>query len=83
HLNHPIGRFLTIVECKKYASKEPVGIDVVQRLYGIQQTKQANKALIVTTSFFTKPAKEEAALHNNLIDLKDFHSLKVWLAKYR
>jgi HJR/Mrr/RecB family endonuclease len=59
-----------------------VGIDIVQRIYGIQQTQHANKALIVTTSYFTPPAKSEAARHNGLIDLKDFEALKQWLSRY-
>jgi CheY-like chemotaxis protein len=83
HLKHEIGAFLMLVECKKWASDRPVGIDVVQRVFGIQQTQHASKALIVTTSFFTPPAKSEATRHSGLIDLKDFKDLKQWLSKYK
>ncbi|MHC4587059.1 MAG: restriction endonuclease [Planctomycetota bacterium] len=82
YLHHKIGTFLTIVECKKQASQNHVGVGVVQRLFGVQQTLQANKSLIVTTSFFTDPAKKEASRHSHLMDLKDFEGLKEWLKKY-
>jgi CheY-like chemotaxis protein len=82
YVRHEISDFIMLVECKRWAPDNPVGIDVIQRLYGIQQTQQANKSLIVTTSYFTDPAKREAALHNDLIDLKDYNSLKQWLRRY-
>ncbi|MFC1513612.1 restriction endonuclease [candidate division KSB1 bacterium] len=83
HLKHEVGSFLMLVECKKWASDRPVGIDVVQRVYGIQQTKHASKSLIVTTSYFTPPAKSEAAKQNGLVELHDFEALKLWLSKYQ
>ena len=83
YLKHEVGTFLMLVECKKRASDQPVGIDVIQRLFGIQQMQHANKALIVTTSFFTPPAKSEVARHNGLIDLKNIEALRQWLNKYR
>jgi CheY-like chemotaxis protein/HJR/Mrr/RecB family endonuclease len=82
YLRHEVTNFVMLVECKRWSPDNPVGIDVIQRLYGIQQTKKANKALVVTTSYFTEPAKTEAALHNGLIDLKDYQSLKKWLQRY-
>lgn len=82
YLRHEVGSFLTLVECKKLHPEHPVGIEVVQRLYGIQQTKQANKSMIVTTSFFSAPAKKEAELHSGLLELKDYGDLKNWLKHY-
>jgi HJR/Mrr/RecB family endonuclease len=81
YLRHEVTNFMILVECKRWSLDNPVGIDVIQRLHGIQQTKSASKALIVTTSYFTEPAKSEAALHNGLIDLKDYQSLKKWLQR--
>jgi HJR/Mrr/RecB family endonuclease len=82
YFRHEVSSFIMLVECKRWAPDNPVGIDIIQRLYGVQQTQQANKSLIVTTSYFTGPAKREAALHNDLIDLKDYDSLKQWLKRY-
>jgi restriction endonuclease Mrr len=82
YLRHEVGSFLMLIECKLRAPDRPVGIDVVQRLYGIQQTKNASKAMIVTTSFFTEPARKEASQLSGIIDLKDYTTLKTWLARY-
>lgn len=83
HLRHQIGSFLMIVECKKWAADKPVGIDIVQRLYGIQHAKKANKSLIVTTSYFTKPATTEAQQYASLMDLRDYDQLKEWLLTFQ
>ena len=80
-LRHQIGSFLMLVECKKWASDNPVGIDVVQRLYGIQIAQKANKSMIVTTSHFTKPATNEAVQYSHLMDLRDYDALRSWLAE--
>jgi restriction endonuclease Mrr len=77
-----ICNFLMYVECKRWHPKQHVGIEVVQRLYGVQQIDKANKSMIVTTSFFTKPAIEEWRRYKNLMDLKDYNDLKEWLKRY-
>jgi restriction endonuclease Mrr len=83
YLKNQIGAFLTFVECKRWQPGKHVGIEVVQRLYGVQQSNRANKSLIVTTSFFTKPAIEECRRYEHLMDLKDYYDLKEWLNSYR
>ena len=50
--------FLFYVECKKYAPNQHVGIDVIQRLYGVISAEKATGGIIATTSYFTKPAKD-------------------------
>lgn len=53
-----LGSFLYLVECKKYAPNHHVGIDVIQRLYGVVSDEKATAGIIVTTSYFTKSAKD-------------------------
>lgn len=66
-----------IVKCKRYS--KPVGIDVVHRLAGAQEVSGANRAILVTTSYFTKAAQNEAQkLHLDLIDIDTLHT---WLSK--
>src|SRR5215216_5530600 len=43
YFRHEVSSFVMLVECKRWAPHNPVGIDIIQRLYGIQQTQQANK----------------------------------------
>lgn len=50
--------FLFYVECKKYSPDQHVGIDVIQRLYGVISAEKVTGGIIATTSYFTKPAKD-------------------------
>lgn len=68
-----------IVECKRYQTGNNVGIDIVQRIYGVKTDLQVNKGIIVTTSNFTKKAKEFALKHTHELDLRDGHQLMLWI----
>jgi len=74
--------FLILVECKRYSPKNKVGVGIIREVAGVHSFKQPSKSIIVTTSTFTKPAKEAAAILKEQIDLKDYFSLKEWLSKY-
>jgi len=82
YIRNQVCSMLMFVECKRYAPDHPVGIDIVQRLYGVQTSQHANKSMIVTTSFFTLPATKEARRYESLMDLRDYDDLKKWLARY-
>ena len=73
---------LTYVECKKYSVENKVGVEVVRSLYGVHNMHNANKSLIVTTSFFTRDAVKEASHVGAAMELKDYNDLKSWLALY-
>lgn len=66
--------FLFYVECKKYAPNHPVGIEVIQRLYGVISAEKATGGIIVTTSYFAKPAKDYLQKFNltHQITLQDY-----------
>lgn len=69
--------FLFYVECKKYAPDRPVGIDVVQRLYGVVSAEKATGGIVATTSHFAKPVKDyirEYKLENQ-ITLQDYETI--------
>ncbi len=68
-----------IVECKRYAMHNKVTLDVVQRLYGVKMAEKANKAILVTTSSFTKDASKFASQHCWDLSLKDKRDLLSWL----
>lgn len=78
-LENPAVKFLTFVECKKYTPIRRVGVEVVRGLYGVQQMLDANKSVVVTTSFFSKPAREEHRKIEHSMDLKDYNDLCEWL----
>jgi restriction system protein len=52
--NVPGGDLLHLIECKRYAANNKVGIGVVQRLAGVIDQHRANRGIIVTTSSFTE-----------------------------
>lgn len=72
-----------LAECKRYAEKNRVGVEVVRGLYGITEMQRANFAMIVTTSSFTRDAREEKLRIGPRLHLKEFNDLKTWLQKYR
>lgn len=47
-----------LVECKRYAANKMVSVSVVRQLVGVLLIEGVRKAKLVTSSRFTKPAKE-------------------------
>lgn len=66
-----------IVECKRYAHNRKVGIAAVDRLIGVSVRTNINEAHLVTSSYFSSPAKIAASesirsgIQLNLIDAHD------------
>jgi restriction endonuclease Mrr len=77
------GSLLYVIECKRYRTSCKVGIEVVQRLYGVVQSKMATKGIIATTSTFTRSAMEFAKPLAYQLSLHDFKSLSTWLGQYK
>ena len=69
--------FIIWVECKQWNENNPVGIDVVEKLSAVQRDKNINKGVVVTTSYFTKDARDYADEHQ--MSLYDWDDLKDWL----
>ena len=82
YMKTQIGTFLTFVECKRWTPPNNVGIEVVQRLQGVQHINNAHKSMIVTTSYFTQPAILASRARENLMTLVDYNDLKKWLENY-
>lgn len=78
-----LGNLLYLVECKRYAPGNKVGVEVVRSIHGVTQAERANKGVIVTTSSFTRDAIAFASPLKYGIGLHDFEALKVWLNSYR
>jgi len=68
-----------IVECKRYKEGNNVGIEVVQRIFGVKNHDKVNKGIVVTTSSFTKKAKEFALSHIHEVELKDYKQIIQWM----
>jgi len=77
--NDGLGRFLYLVECKRYTPPSKVGVGVVRSLYGVVQQKRANAGIVATTSFFTKGAEALQQELAHQMQLRDYIALQKWL----
>lgn len=77
-----IGEVLLIVDCKRYAPSNHVGVEIIRALYGISEQLRATMAMIATTSFFTKTAQSFQRTVKHRLSLKDYNDLNLWLANY-
>ena len=68
-------KFITVVQAKRYDKNNKVGASTVRDLLGTKFIFNADKAQIITTSDFTKPAQETAKAGNiDLIKFKEFNN---------
>jgi restriction system protein len=77
-----LGKFLYLVECKRYAPTNKVGVEIVRSLYGVIQAQRATAGAIVTTSFFTSGAKEFQREVQYHLHLHDYLVLQNWIADF-
>jgi hypothetical protein len=82
-MDTPIGRLLTLVEVKRYAESNPVGVGLVRQLNGAIDDWRASHGMLVTTSRFTRGAHEFRERHQYRITLKGYSDLSAWIAGYK
>lgn len=82
NIKNEVTNFLAYVECKRYSPDNKIDVGIIRSVQGVHYTRKPNKSIIVTTSFFTKDAIEEAKLIENQLDLKDYNGIQEWLKKY-
>ena len=72
-----------IIECKKYAAHNKVGIDIARALYGTKLLlhPEAN-AMLATTSHFTKGVHDLKASRYDLA-LRDYEGVLEWINEYK
>lgn len=63
------------IECKHYDVNNPVGVNIVRSACGLREHDKVNKAIVVTTSRFTKGAFEYANEEEHLIQLMSLDDL--------
>ncbi len=75
--DHPPLKFL--VECKRYTGG--VGVNVVRSFHHVLLKEQANRGILVTTSYFTKGALTEVQ-NPWLLDFRDKDKVLDWVDAY-
>lgn len=66
------------IECKRYGSKNSVGVNIVRSLYGVQSSDRVNKSILVTTGHVTRGARRFVDDQNTMmsvIDADEIHRL--------
>jgi hypothetical protein len=82
-VRHEVVKEKYLVECKRYARENKVGIAPVQRLYGVVQDEGATKGILATTAEgFTADARRFLERHCWVLDGRDYHGLIEWLQHY-
>ena len=73
--------FTLIVECKHWGEKHKVDVSVVRSVYGVQTAMQANQSVVVTSSKFTRDAREFVEDRKTLMALWDIDDLLSLIGK--
>ena len=71
-----------LIECKRYAEHNRVGMEIARALYGAKTDERFSTALLVTTST-VQSGVEKFASRNWDFQYKDFAGLVEWLNQYR
>lgn len=72
-----------LAECKRFASNNPVTVDIIRSFSYVVDTQKANKGIIFTTSYFTKDAvKEKEKGPSKLLDFMENGDIIRWVNAY-
>ena len=78
-----LGTLLYVVECKRFASGRAVGPGLVRELRGVIDRETATGGVLVTTSFFSRGAREEQRSIASRLSLRDQKDISHWLSGSR
>ncbi len=78
-----LGEILCLVEAKHYRVDRPVQVSLVRQLFGTYADFGATSAMLVTTSSFTRGAREFQTKHRYQISLKEYNDVVEWIRRYR
>lgn len=67
-----------LIECKRYTRENKVGVNFVRALHGVALHEKATKAILATTSYFTKDAREFVKDHCWQLEGRDHDGVLDW-----
>ena len=70
-----------LVECKRFV-KDKVDVEIVRAFKNVIDEQNANRGIIVTTSYFTANAIQKQAQYPYLLEYKDKDSVLDWIKGY-
>jgi restriction endonuclease Mrr len=71
-----------LIECKRPDPGNKIGIRPVRELYGVKVDEGASKAILATTSYFTKDAHVFMERHKWELEPRDFDGVMEWISSY-
>ena len=71
-----------LIECKRPDPKNSIGVSTVRELLGVKVDDGTMKAILATTGYFTKDARDFVEKHRWELEARDFDAIKDWLARY-
>lgn len=78
-----LGTFLFLVECKRYSPDNPVGVEIIRALHGVADIERVTGSMVVTTSYFSRDARELASQIRYRMSLKEYLDVRQWLVDLR
>ncbi|MCK0130392.1 restriction endonuclease [Flavobacteriaceae bacterium F08102] len=72
--------FKMLVECKRH--KKKIGVEVIRSFCDVIHREKANKGIIFTTSYFSKPSQVRKEEKGALLDLRNRNDLLKWIIQY-
>lgn len=71
-----------LIECKRPDPGNVVGVRPVRELYGVKSDEGASKAVLATTTHFSKDAKVFMERHRWELELRDYDGIIDWITQY-
>ena len=71
-----------IIECKRPDPGHVVGIRPVRELYGVKSDEGASKAILATTTYFSKDAQLFMERNRWELELRDYQGVLDWISRY-
>ncbi|NTV96290.1 MAG: restriction endonuclease [Thiobacillus sp.] len=71
-----------LIECKRPDPGNPIQISAVRELYGVKEDDGASKAILATTTYFTKDARQFTEKHRWELELRDYDAIHQWINMY-
>lgn len=71
-----------LVECKRYDLKRKIGVEIIRSFKEVIATEQANRGIIVTSSYFTMDAIKKQKETPYLLEYKDKDAVINWVNDY-
>jgi len=77
-----VGSFVVYVECKRFGQEHRVGARLARELLGVVTHGRVTAGLLVTTSAFTRGAKQLQHSNPHRLGLRDYQHVRDWLLRY-